>query len=354
MLGIFSITTKSQETKRSLGESHSASIQFTDTIGNVTHTLSGEDASLLEKLAYDDFSLLDSDTADGLKGNTIAIYEGNYLDKINGLLNFGTRWYDLLVGRFTTPDDHLDIESLVRTDGLDRYFFENNNPINHVDPTGHWSWSSVLGVVESVVLIVGVIALTVATAGAAAPLASAGVGALLGGGVAGLTYSVAHKDEENVGKLCAAIGGGTVTLAYPATFLAASTRVAAKAAIGGTVSVLTKAAERGVEDVFYGTHYNLLEGATQRFLTGAAVGAIVGVWGEKTRSVTNATHDKLPGINRFEGSFKLRNFTGVWKILEPQPINPWTGLAKEMIKTGTKITGLKVGPKIAKIGCQRS
>ena len=200
MLGIFSITSQSQETKDSVREIHSMKIQFTDTKGNVTHIFSGEDASLLEKLEYDDFGLLESDTVDSLKDDTIATYEGNYLDKVSGLLNFGARWYDPLVGRFTTPDDILDINSLIRTDGLNRYVFENNDPINHVDPTGHWSWSAIIGVVVRVGLIVGAIALTVATGGAAAPLAAAGVGALLGGGVAGLSFSLAHKDEENAGK----------------------------------------------------------------------------------------------------------------------------------------------------------
>jgi RHS repeat-associated protein len=199
-LGIFSVTEKSQETKSSLGKSHSTSIQFTDTKGSVTHTFSGKDASLIEKLEYDDFGLLDSDATDALKDETIATYKGKYLDKTSGLLNFGARWYDPLVGRFTTPDDIHDIDSILRTDGLNRYVFANNDPINHVDPTGHWSWSAIVGVVVSAVLIVGAVALMVATGGAVAPLVAAGVGAFLSGGIAGLTYSLDHKDEEDAGK----------------------------------------------------------------------------------------------------------------------------------------------------------
>ena len=66
-------------------------------------------------------------------------YEGTYLDSISGLLNFGGRWYDPLVCRFTTPDNILDVSSLMRTDGLNRYVFENNDLINNTDPTGHWT-----------------------------------------------------------------------------------------------------------------------------------------------------------------------------------------------------------------------
>jgi uncharacterized membrane protein HdeD (DUF308 family) len=83
---------------------------------------------------------------------------------------------------------------------MNRYVFENNNPINHIDLTKHWGWSAILGVVLSSVAIVAAVAVTVATGGAPAPLVAAGVGAILGGGVAGLPYSIVHKDEESAGK----------------------------------------------------------------------------------------------------------------------------------------------------------
>ena len=147
----------------------------------------------------------------------------------------------------------------------------------------------------------------------------------------------------------AAMGGGTGAVASPGRFFAATARISAKGLIGGTVSVIAKAAERGVDNVFFGTHHNLWKGATQSFATGAAIGVAVGAWGERTRSVTGATsHNDLPGINKFENSFKLGSFTGIRKILEPQPSNPWAGLTKEMVKVGAKFTATKVTPKIGK------
>ena len=124
-----------------------------------------------------------------LTSDETSIYESKRLDNPTGLLDFGSRWYDPLVGRFTSPDDILDVKHLARSDGLNRLAFENNDPINHTDPSGHWSLSAIFGTVIGAALVVGAVALTIATGGAAAPLAAAAVGALAGGGIAGIAYS---------------------------------------------------------------------------------------------------------------------------------------------------------------------
>lgn len=60
-------------------------------------------------------------------------------------------------------------------DVQNRHAFENNDPINKVDPTGHMSAQGIVGTFFGVVLVVTGLALTIATAGLAAPLA-AGLG----------------------------------------------------------------------------------------------------------------------------------------------------------------------------------
>ncbi|GIZ44529.1 hypothetical protein CKM354_000772500 [Cercospora kikuchii] len=337
--------------------SPTVSVAFADTKGNITHSFDGNNGSLKDKFNYDDFGLLaPPDNSSDEQRDKSACYEGNYTDEETDLVNFGGRWYDPLVGRFTTPDNILDIPSLIRTDGLNRYAFENNDPINNIDPTGHWSWSAILGVVVSVVLVVAAVAVTVVTGGAAAPLAAAAVGALASGGIAGIFYSVKHKDENDAGKfwkgfgttvaINAAIGaatGAAGAFAGPARVASTGARMLIKGAIGGTASVLTKAAERGTENLFYGTHHNLFEGAAKSFLTGFAVGAIFGASSGKP---TNNSPNKLVGINKFEGNFKLRDFTGIRKILEPKPTNPWMGLTKEILKVG----GKAAAKPVAKVG----
>ncbi|PPJ58803.1 hypothetical protein CBER1_08238 [Cercospora berteroae] len=322
-------------------------VAFADMKGNITHTFDGSNGSLKDKFDYDDFGLLAPQGDSSAKRDKSACYEGNYTDDETDLVNFGGRWYDPLVGRFTTPDDILDIPSLIRTDGLNRYTFENNDPINNIDPTGHWTWSSVLGVVAGVALVVAAVALTVITGGAAAPLAAAAVGALASGGVAGIFYSANHRDEQDAGKFWAGFGttvavnaaigaatGGAGAFAGPAKVASTGARMLIKGAIGGTTSVLSKAAERGTENLFYGQHHNLFEGAAKNFIIGFGIGAAVGAKGPS--KPTSDSTNKLVGINKFEGSFKLRSFTGVRKILEPKPNNPWMGLTKEMLKIGGK------------------
>jgi len=192
---------ESADSTRTLSGQRSSCVHFADTKGNVTHVFSGDNSELKKKLDYDEYGLIEPEKANKLEEDANSTYEGKFFDAASGLLCFGARWYDPLIGRFTVPDDILDIASLLRNDGLNRYVFENNDPINHVDPTGHWSWSSILGVVIGVVLVVAAVAVTVATFGAASPiLAGAVVGALAGGGIAGIQYSVKHKDEEDAGK----------------------------------------------------------------------------------------------------------------------------------------------------------
>lgn len=315
LLGTVSNTYESATSTRPLGGGRrSVDVAYTDTNGNVTHIYNGLDSSdLREKLDYDDYGSLATDTPDIDEKDRTATYEGKRLDETTGLLDFGGRWYDPLVGRFTTPDDILEMELLIRTDGLNRYAFENNDPINHIDPTGHWTWSAIAGVALGAVLVVGAIALTVATAGATTVLAAALVGALASGGVAGIIYSCDNNSEDG-GKFWggfattvafnAAIGaaaGALGAVAAPARAVSATGRLAAKVGLnltdkavsligmalsvggksllGGTVSVLGKATERGVQNAFYGTQHDLFEGALSTFAAGAVVGAAVGAAG---------------------------------------------------------------------------
>ncbi|KAK5988192.1 tRNA nuclease WapA-like protein [Cladobotryum mycophilum] len=370
VLGTVSNTYESVDSERPLGNGQrKMNVQFADTKGTVTHIFNAEDANLLEKLEYDDYGLLQSEPSNDVSHvDTTSTYEGKYLDDMTGLLDFSSRWYDPLVGRFTTPDDLLDAGLLMETDGFNRYAFENNDPINHVDPTGHWSFSSICGVVLGACAIVGAIALTVVTGGAAAPLAAAAVGALISGGIAGITYSVDHRDEEDAGKfwggfattvaINAAIGAATGALgaaATPARIMSGTGRLAAKigwdvadktlktigvlgtvggrALIGGGASVFTKATERGVENAFYGAHNDLFAGWVSNFGKGAAVGAVFGAIGAR----------KLPKDNL--GSFKLRSFTGLRAILAPKPTNPWAipGITTQVLKASLKPPGKLAG-----------
>ncbi|KAL5589469.1 hypothetical protein FOVSG1_011336 [Fusarium oxysporum f. sp. vasinfectum] len=199
-LATVSIAFESKESIRPLSGVRKLGIHFTDTKGNVTHVFEGKEASLTKKLEYDDFGLLDDDATKGIGDDAHCTYEGTYFDEASGLLNFGGRWYDPLVCRFATPDNVLDLASMLKSDGTNRLCFENNDPINNTDPTGHWTWSSILGVVVGALLIVAAVSVIIATGGAGGLLVGALVGGLTAGGIAGIEYSIKNHDEQDSGR----------------------------------------------------------------------------------------------------------------------------------------------------------
>lgn len=61
-------------------------------------------------------------------------YTGQYSYDVEfGLLFYNARWYDPSLGRFAQADTIVP----GGTQGLDRYAYVNNAPINYVDPSGH-------------------------------------------------------------------------------------------------------------------------------------------------------------------------------------------------------------------------
>ena len=53
-----------------------------------------------------------------------------------GLAFYNARWYDSSIGRFAQADTIIP----PGVQGLDRYAYVNNSPMNYVDPTGHDAW----------------------------------------------------------------------------------------------------------------------------------------------------------------------------------------------------------------------
>lgn len=109
---------------------------------------------------------------------SLAGFNGEQLDPVTGLylLGNGHRAYSPALMRFLGPDSL----SPFGAGGLNPYAYCLGDPINRVDPTGSFSWQSILGIGLSVVGIVA----SFATFGAAAPLALLALGL---GTVSGLT-----------------------------------------------------------------------------------------------------------------------------------------------------------------------
>ena len=140
-------------------------------------------------------------------------YRGYYWDGEAGLYYLNTRWYDPETGRFISPDsvNYLDPETL---NGLNLYAYCLNNPVMYSDPygtTAWWEW--LIAGVLTAALIVGTVALSIATAGSTLIFVNLGVAALTGAAMgAGLSLATqATTGELDWGQFGIDIGVGAIT-----------------------------------------------------------------------------------------------------------------------------------------------
>jgi len=75
-------------------------------------------------------------------GQTSLNYTGQRLDG-TGLLYYNARYYDPALGKFLSPDNV--------SDGVNRYAYVHNNPLNKADPTGHCPWC-IIGAIGGAVI----------------------------------------------------------------------------------------------------------------------------------------------------------------------------------------------------------
>jgi len=103
-----------------------------DAIGNVTD-LTDRTGDVISKFRFDAFG--------GMFAGTLAPYNftgltGKEYDPKSGLMDYGARWYDTETGRFIQPDTYKGNIAKPRTQHT--YAYVGNNPINRIDPTGHF------------------------------------------------------------------------------------------------------------------------------------------------------------------------------------------------------------------------
>jgi RHS repeat-associated protein len=68
---------------------------------------------------------------------TLRLYSGSIYDPDTGLYKIGARWYDPVIGLWLTPDSLVpDVNNPIAWNG---YAFNYNNPVNYVDPSGHFA-----------------------------------------------------------------------------------------------------------------------------------------------------------------------------------------------------------------------
>lgn len=155
---------------------------------------------------------------------SLAGFNGEQLDRATGLylLGNGYRAYSPTLMRFLSPDSM----SPFGGGGLNAYAYCLGDPVNRVDPTGHISWQSILGIGLSVLGIVA----SVLTMGTASPWAVAALGLAVASGLTGIANELVshYAPDSPAGEVLGWISAG-LGLASLGTGLAAGAKAAVNA-----------------------------------------------------------------------------------------------------------------------------
>src|SRR5262249_18602712 len=101
-----------------------------DDLGSVRDLVDNSGAAV-NHITYDSYGNVIVQTHPEVK--TRLLFAGRELDAETGLYYYRARNYDPRTGRFISQD------TIARADGLDLFAYAGNDPVNYVDPTGHFS-----------------------------------------------------------------------------------------------------------------------------------------------------------------------------------------------------------------------
>ena len=172
------------------------------------------------KYSYDAFgncTVTDSTNSHLANYNPIR-YRGYYLDSETGWYYLNARYYSPEWRRFISPDDttYLDSET---PNGLNLYCYCNNDPVNFVDPSGHFGILAIIGIV--------------------------GTAIVLGGGTQILTNAIAGETGTDLwrGVVGSALGSGTTALALLLSPFTGGASLVASALLGAGMQTSVDAFE---------------------------------------------------------------------------------------------------------------
>jgi RHS repeat-associated protein len=106
---------------------------LSDERGSVRLVIKVADGTVAQQLDYDEFGRVLTDTNPGFQPFGFA---GGLYDPDTGLVRFGLRDFDPVVGQWLTRDP-----LLFRGGSLSLYAYVNNDPINWIDPLGTGPWA---------------------------------------------------------------------------------------------------------------------------------------------------------------------------------------------------------------------
>jgi RHS repeat-associated protein len=185
---------------------------FQDHLGS-TNVVTDSAGASIELIEYKPFGEFARHEKYGGNANTAWYYfTGKPLDDETGLMFYGARYYSPLLGRFITPDTI--VQAPMNPQTLNRYSYCGNNPVNHIDPSGHfWFVPFIIAAVKG-----AVIGATLGAATAAITGGNIGQGALFGA-IGGAVFAGMGSIVQNAVRY-ATIPGGIGPMTAGASFSA--------------------------------------------------------------------------------------------------------------------------------------
>ena len=110
----------------------------TDQLGSVRLVVNVADGTIAQQIDYDAWGVVLNDTNPGFQPFGFA---GGLWDGQTGLVRFGARDYDPVIGRWTSKDP------ILLQGGANLYEYVGGDPLNRIDPSGLvWDMTSCRGV----------------------------------------------------------------------------------------------------------------------------------------------------------------------------------------------------------------
>jgi RHS repeat-associated protein len=110
-----------------------------------TELITDKNGKVVEESYYEPFGASISG------GNERYTFTGQEKDPETSLMYYGARYYNPFIARFIQPDTIL--QNVYDPQSLNRYAYTRNNPVNYVDPTGHFA---ILPIIVCILFVVDI------------------------------------------------------------------------------------------------------------------------------------------------------------------------------------------------------
>ena len=312
---------------------------------------------VLNDKQFVDISTQTSYTQSGLNNKTIALlnpfrYRSYYYDEETKLYYLNSRYYDPQIGRFINADDISVLsEGKDFFNGLNLYAYCGNNPVNNTDESGNAWWDKfwkglldVLSVIVVAAVVIGLTALSIATAGAGSVLLGVAIGvtamSTASGAISGAFSAITNGTSFAAGVFGGAIRGFGTGAAIGLGIMTGGGAIGAIPALLGAVSLnyltgnLAYVVENGLNGQEISWKGAMISGGLQAltslfaFGTGFIMGGL-GIYNVPGKGLLNAL--KTEGLKKLFTSVAFRNIFGGF-LLKSVLLSPISNLLRSIQK----------------------